>query len=242
MSDVNKLDDKQCPFDPEQYKVTYKTTVELSNDATAPIGSFAWAIIQLNLGNLVGRKNWESSKQYLRLNKESGYIEEHDKPYHWELWIPKKEDMAACDWELTKSSECSEDNILVFDLTLGYEQKYGMRFWGFIGSEEDRFPSIGTINIKYDKYNFGKITGFYWTDDGIFHFDTIEPHNELFEQALLITVDDITYNLGKRSSYGNVGYGEYYTNGYSNNADAQKLSAILKQTGQLKTCCIKWAN
>ncbi|PHM67552.1 hypothetical protein [Xenorhabdus sp. KJ12.1] len=81
MSEVNKLGDKNCSFDLEKYKVTYKTTttVELSNDVTAPVGSFVWAIIQLNLNNLVSRKDWNSLKQYLLLNEESGYIEEYDK-------------------------------------------------------------------------------------------------------------------------------------------------------------------
>ncbi|AOM39184.1 hypothetical protein [Xenorhabdus hominickii] len=51
MSDVNKLDNKQCPFDPEQFKVKIKSveyeaiepkikSVEFNDSVGAPVGTF----------------------------------------------------------------------------------------------------------------------------------------------------------------------------------------------------------
>ncbi|WP_340614804.1 hypothetical protein [Xenorhabdus thailandensis] len=80
---------------------------------------------------------------------------------------------------------------------MGHSQAGGTEFWGFIGEDESSRPSIGNIDIKYDKCNVGEIVGFYWADEDYFSFDTVDSQSELFEKTLLITVDGITYNLGK---------------------------------------------
>ncbi|MCC8378650.1 MW1434 family type I TA system toxin [Xenorhabdus sp. PB30.3] len=261
MSDVNKLDDKNCSFDPEKYKVTYKTTttVELSNDVTAPVGSFAWAIIQLNLGKLVKRKDWDSPKQYLRFNKESGYIEEYDKHDHWERWSPKQEDMVACDWLL--EAMCPEDAMLIFDLKLGFEQiPAGNKWWGY-NNWGSKSIHTGTLNIIQNKIGIIDIQWFYLdVDNTIPTLLTIalqvstdknsdQKVYQIFKKNFYVTVDNETYNLGIRPSWGQNGlYTRNVSYTYDSRYDAhnlqklnvKKLSEILKQTDQTKRFCITW--
>ncbi|MCC8381644.1 MW1434 family type I TA system toxin [Xenorhabdus sp. PB30.3] len=112
MSDVNKLDDKQCPFDLSKYK---------SNDVVAPIGSLPWAIIQVYMGKIVTRSEWETPDEYIALtvkNPDSAsHIDKHDK-YGSSNWQPTPGDLMACDWELV-SKVTPVECMLSFDLTSG---------------------------------------------------------------------------------------------------------------------------
>ncbi|REF27182.1 hypothetical protein BDD26_1929 [Xenorhabdus cabanillasii] len=68
MSDVNKLDNKQCSFDPEQYKAHVTVSYKIDNDVSAPVGSFPWAMIQVYLGNNVRRNVWDANKYSRKVN------------------------------------------------------------------------------------------------------------------------------------------------------------------------------
>ncbi|MDC9614697.1 DUF2829 domain-containing protein [Xenorhabdus khoisanae] len=99
MSEVNKPDNKQCPFNPELYK----------SHEIAPIGSFPWAMIQVYLGGRVHRRGWDVADAYIRLLPASGgfkpLLEKYDKEDGPTIWTPTQDDMVGCDWELLK-----EDN------------------------------------------------------------------------------------------------------------------------------------
>lgn len=99
MSEVNKPDNKQCPFNPELYK----------SHEIAPIGSLPWAMIQVYLGGRVHRRGWDVADAYIRLLPASGgfkpLLEKYDKEDGPTIWTPTQNDMVGCDWELLK-----EDN------------------------------------------------------------------------------------------------------------------------------------
>ncbi|WP_340608316.1 Thoeris anti-defense Tad2 family protein [Xenorhabdus bharatensis] len=240
MSDVNKLDDKQCSFDPEQYKVTYKTTVELSNDVTAPIGSFAWAIIQLNLGNLVNRKDWSSPKQYLRLNEGLGYIEEHDKHDQWACWSPKQEDMVACDWNLLKSNNC----MLEFYLMLGTGKSHDtLQYsrWGYMSGQ----GGFGSLTGLQTSTAIGNVSGFYFSDFNrdIYLFVHAKQNRyqdvmTLLKRNLYVTVDGVNYNLGSTTPSGSRVTNTCVVD-YLNNT-AEELGEVFQKTGQTKHFCLSW--
>ncbi|PHM55299.1 hypothetical protein Xsto_04162 [Xenorhabdus stockiae] len=240
MSDVNKLDSKPCSFNPDQYKVTYKTTVELSNDVTAPIGSFAWAIIQLNLGNLVNRKDWDSPKQYLRLNEGLGCIEEHDKHDQWACWSPKQEDMVACDWNLLKSNAC----MLEFSLMLGTGKSQDIlqySLWGYSSGQ----GGFGSLTGLQASEAIGNISAFYFSgfNPDIFLFvhpkqDQYQDVMTLLKRNLHVTVDGVNYDLGSVTPVGN-SITNICSVDYLNNTTA-KLGEVFKQTGQTKHFCLNW--
>ncbi|WP_340614805.1 Thoeris anti-defense Tad2 family protein [Xenorhabdus thailandensis] len=116
MSDVNKLDNKQCPFDPDQYQ--YKKTIDVEVDNVAPDGSFPWALIQVYVGKLVRRNGWDAEVQYIKLlpgstdNNILAQIEVVDKE-GTTSWQPTQEDMMACDWELVKPEIKPQPEFLI---------------------------------------------------------------------------------------------------------------------------------
>ncbi|CDG21612.1 conserved protein of unknown function [Xenorhabdus poinarii G6] len=239
MSDVNKLDNKKCPFDLSKYK---------SNDVVAPVGSVPWAIIQVYEGKAVGRTEWNSLAEYIHLstkNDGSGpiHIEKHNKDGISESWEPTPEDLMACDWELIKSvSGCPEDSVLVFDIVLG---RYGSN-WGY---SSDVSISYGELNlIKNNEMEIQKIEGFFWNGSE-FMFDVVTSENseslqkikELFENKnLQVIVDNVKYKLGLGTYFSS--FDKYGLSINYQNDDAQKLSEILKQTGKTKRFCVKWDN
>ncbi|CBJ81208.1 conserved hypothetical protein [Xenorhabdus bovienii str. Jollieti] len=99
MSEINKPEktsaNQNCFINPDQYK---------NHDVVAPVGSYPWAIIQLYLGNLMYRNDWDYPNEYIGLVPESG--EGDNLPYvikkrihnNFEQWQPAQEDMMACDW------------------------------------------------------------------------------------------------------------------------------------------------
>ncbi|MCC8365599.1 DUF2829 domain-containing protein [Xenorhabdus sp. PB61.4] len=120
MSDVNKLDNKQCPFDPEQYNIG-------DNNITVPASTFSWALSLVYLGKQVHRSGWNAPIEHIRLayksevgNTDDGvaYIEKSDKNGYWSRWVPTQEDLLACDWKLLKSS-LTDNCMLEFDLNIG---------------------------------------------------------------------------------------------------------------------------
>ncbi|MDE9498849.1 DUF2829 domain-containing protein [Xenorhabdus bovienii] len=261
MSEVNKPENKEsdlkCPFNPDEYK---------SDNVVAPVGSFPWAVIQVYLGNKVHRNDWDSPNEYIHLAPESApasggnnlpQIEKRDKHGYLASWQPTQEDMMACDWKLLSS----EDHMLVFDLTLGagqYGGGYGQT-WGYIAYDDVTEPThaFGTLNVIQNKTDIAEILRFFWevfidepsTTPPIFlrgisdkNEDSYQKMKKLLKKALYVTVDDITYNFGngvdgkdgKDYEYG------YYTWYPAENADAQKLGAVMQQTGKTKRFYLNW--
>ncbi|WP_086110656.1 Thoeris anti-defense Tad2 family protein [Xenorhabdus vietnamensis] len=96
---MNKLDNKQCPFDPDQYNID-------NDNIAVPVGSFAWALSLVYLGKQVHRTGWNTPIEHMRLAHKSedgsaddgaAYIEKSDKDGYWSRWIPTQEDLIACD-------------------------------------------------------------------------------------------------------------------------------------------------
>ncbi|OTA14318.1 hypothetical protein Xvie_03837 [Xenorhabdus vietnamensis] len=247
MSDVNKLDDKQCPFDLSKYK---------SNDVVAPIGSLPWAIIQVYMGKKVYRSNWNFPVEYIRLagvTDSNPYIEKYtpNNPTHWQ---PTQEDMMACDWE-------QMDCMLSFDLASGSSVARNPSkpneplAWGYI-INTDWDNHFGTLNIEpNNKVDIVKVWAFIW-NPVIFYFnfdvetkpdaESRQKVIELFQNNdLRVTVGGIAYNLGKTlpTGKGNWGAGDYGVVFQSRNTETQKLGTLLQQmqqTGQTKRFCLSW--
>ncbi|WP_338885174.1 MW1434 family type I TA system toxin [Xenorhabdus sp. TH1] len=245
MSDVNKLDNKQCPFDPEQYK---------SNDVVAPVGTSPWALIQVYLGNKVHRKDWDAPDEYIHLVPGSGNdepeIKKRDKHGGMTSWQPAQEDLMACDWSLLKSEPKPkpEDCMLSFDLVSG-AHKYTdydiseFQRWGYLDGNESQKGWGG--------YSFGTLTRLRTTTDienvlllfldtrndasDTLYFEVSVNQNnrqtviELLSKNLYISVENKTYNLGTAALQ------DYADNTLSANytgEEANKLGEILKQTDQ----------
>ncbi|WP_426576033.1 DUF2829 domain-containing protein [Xenorhabdus stockiae] len=184
-------------------------------------------------------------------------------------WQPTQEDMMACDWQFFKDNVKPEpvpdlgDNMMVFDLTMGtgIDKKNGSNTtWGYYDKKDDRKNSHGVLKLLQNKTDIEKTIIFYWieynnnnnnnnNDDPIFIWNLLSHHskdsekktNELFEnKSLYITVDDITYNLGKRSTTKATDIQYECVNWYQNNDEAKKLSAVLKRTGETKRFYCNW--
>ncbi|CDG96176.1 conserved hypothetical protein [Xenorhabdus bovienii str. puntauvense] len=254
MSDVNKLDNKQCPFDLSKYK---------SNDVVAPIGSLPWAIIQVYMGNTVARGEWETPDEYIALtvkNPDSAsHIDKHDK-YGSSNWQPTPGDLMACDWGLLKPV-CPEGSMLIFDLKLGFEQiPAGYKWWGY-NNWGSQSIHTGTLNIIQNKIGIIDIQWFYLrvgnTVPTLLSIDlqvstdknSDQKVSQIFNKNFYVTVDNETYDLGIHSSWGQNGlYTRNVSYTYDSRYDAhnpqklnvKKLSEILKQTDQTKRFCLAW--
>ncbi|TDB48259.1 Thoeris anti-defense Tad2 family protein [Photorhabdus khanii] len=239
----NKTPEHERALNPNQYKC---------NHVVAPENSCPWAIIQVYLGNQARRGDWDSPNEYIRLIPESTansegsliYIEKCDKHGHWLPWQPTPEDIMGSDWSLLE--------LMVFDITLGtgkYKDNSGVTGWGYYGIDNDLLSPFGTLNVIKNKTDIAKTTVFYWNERGgynpplfifgVFSRESSESYQkvqELFKSKnLYITVDDITYNLGTPSSIGIDGDSSWYEG-----TEAQKLGAIMKQTGKTKRFYCIW--
>ncbi|PHM52503.1 Thoeris anti-defense Tad2 family protein [Xenorhabdus sp. KK7.4] len=251
MSDVNKLDNKQCPFDPDQYKYNEKIDVEVDN--VAPVGSLPWALIQVYVGKLVRRNGWDAQVEYIKLLQGStdnnvlpqiGIVDKEGTT----SWQPTQEDMMACDWILL-------DYTLSFNLISGSGTYNNPSLpnepvaWGYI-MNPDWGHHFGTLNIKKNNADIAKIWAFLW-NQGILYFDiTTKPDKEncqkvenLFQnKSLVITVDGLAYNLGKPLPRRNNSVLYSFEFRYQN-SEAQKLGTLLQQmqqVGQIKTFNCDW--
>ncbi|MDE9484153.1 DUF2829 domain-containing protein [Xenorhabdus bovienii] len=251
MSDVNKPEktsaNQNCFINPDQYK---------NHDAVAPVGSYPWAIIQLYLGNLMYRNDWDYPNEYIGLVPKSEKIEDDKLDYlikkrkhnSFDIWQPTQEDMMACDWGQI-------DYMLSFDLEIEESTYEGGQDWGYLA--DDEFEGLnertfGTLTRIQNKTDIEKISLFYWEErvnntKGLWWKVSSENSKEgyqkmieLFNKNLSITVDGITYNLGNTSPHALKNKGEYEYAGAYFNAEAQELSAILKQAGQTKRFYCNW--
>ncbi|CDG16254.1 DUF2829 domain-containing protein [Xenorhabdus doucetiae] len=130
-----------CPFNP----TIYYNLKDWAGNITAPVGTFAWALSRVYLGQHVYRSGWNAPKEYVRLayeqvssNKkgEAPYIEKSDKDGYWVSWQPTQEDLMACDWKLLQ-----QDIWMSFDINLGYTTvPYWSKAMGYLSN--DMIPII----------------------------------------------------------------------------------------------------
>ncbi|MDC9596189.1 Thoeris anti-defense Tad2 family protein [Xenorhabdus anantnagensis] len=246
MSDVNNLDNKKCPFDLSKYK---------SNDVVAPIGSLPWAIIQVYMGKIVARSEWETPDEYIALtvkNPDSAsHIDKHDK-YGVSNWQPTSGDLMACDWVLlskVKPVEC----MLSFDLEIGVGTSKDISgAWGYLADEESTsigLSPFGILTSLKNKTDIKKLSLFIWDDDYGIILRVSSDKNQaghqkmqaLFKKDLTVTVSDVLYHLGGISEGQITGEDEYEFAGFYQDNDAKKLGALLKQNVD-KTLhfCFNW--
>ncbi|PHM45589.1 Thoeris anti-defense Tad2 family protein [Xenorhabdus miraniensis] len=245
MSDVNKLENKQCPFDPEQYKVKI-------NDTVAPVGSYPWAMIQVYLGNKLYRSDWNFPVEYIRLAgipDGDPYIEKYtpNNPDHWQ---PTQEDMLACDWSLM-------DCKLSFNLISGTETSshFGNIGWGYISDSLVGWPrTMGALNItSNNEIDITEISSFSWGEKSNTLYinistkqdeDSYQKVGALFQnKELRVVVNNESYNLGRAQLGHHEGSGPYDYEFSYQNSEAQKLGALLQQmqkTGQPQNFCLDW--
>ncbi|PHM60474.1 hypothetical protein Xsto_03970 [Xenorhabdus stockiae] len=256
MSDVNKLDNKKCSFNPDQYK--YKKSIDIEVDDVAPVGSFPWAVIQVYLNKPVRRSDWDFNIYLMPKYDDSGsviYLQWLDKDGNILPWTPEQEDMVACDW-------ISMDCMLAFSLKLG-TSKYGGtagtgvpgQDWGYMTIHGDKISNestFGTLTEIQNKTDIESILMFYWEErqgDRNLRLKTssnkenYENMLNLTKKSLYITVEGVSYNVGVpivSRSYSTNDDPNYWYTAYYENDDAQKVGTILKQTDQTKTFCLNW--
>ncbi|PHM74304.1 Thoeris anti-defense Tad2 family protein [Xenorhabdus kozodoii] len=249
MSENNKAEDKKCSFSPDQFKVKVKTTVEIENDVAAPIGSFPWAMIQAYLNKLVGRGSWPANVYLIPKYDDAGdiiYIQQSDTDGSISPWVPAPKDMVACDWEL----RC----MLSFDLILGYSvfNRNYSQGWGYLADDEFSDINIrpfGALTKCQNQIDIENILYFYyfcWEEAQhctlYLRVSANKDHYQnvinLLKKNLYVLVNGTIYSLGI-AAVNDDGDNYKYTVSY-NNDDAQKLGAIMKQTGEKKTFCFNW--
>ncbi|MEX0447820.1 MW1434 family type I TA system toxin [Xenorhabdus sp. SGI246] len=258
MSDVNKLDNKQCPFDLDKY--------QMKIDNLAPEGSLPWAIIQVYMGKTVTRSEWEKPDEYIALTVKSpdsaSHIDKHNK-YGLSNWQPTPGDLMACDWSLLKSEPKPkpEDCMLSFDLKIGDDNDGNYQYWGYFG-EADWITTqkcFGSL-IKMETNNIG-ISGIQQIMNeipidtknimtlylGLFIDKGADPAvSKLLAKNLYVTVDNETYDLGIYSLppdlYGsNTRLVSYYYDLSPSNPDRTKLGTLLQQSvGKTLHFCFNW--
>ncbi|OKP05664.1 hypothetical protein Xedl_00146 [Xenorhabdus eapokensis] len=230
MSDVNKLDDKQCPFDPEQYQVNVKV-----NDVV-PEGSFPWALIQVYVGKSARRKGWDAQVEYIKLLPDSTgnnglpQIEVVDKEGATS-WQPTQEDMMACDWSPV-------DYMLSFDLKIGTQHgDYGTQ-WGYGANKYS--GDFGTLTNLQNNLGIGEISTFALFEETIGTFNGLSlqfyTSLEVELKNLEVIVNGSIYNLGspERDPAPLVIF-NYFSD------DARKLGDLLKQNvGNTLHFCFNW--
>ncbi|MDC9612329.1 DUF2829 domain-containing protein [Xenorhabdus khoisanae] len=247
MSDVNKLDNKQCPFDPDQYQ--YKKTIDVEVDNVAPDSSFPWALIQVYIGKLVRRNGWDAQVEYIKLlpgstdNNVLPQIEVTDKE-GTASWQPTQDDMMACDWKLV-NPVCPESTMLSFDLVIGASKQDP--YWGYMLDEAGDKPDMrgfGTLSGLQTTTTGIENISFFWFSDNSVSFGAFASQGNdqkvkaLLSKNLYVSVDSRTYDLGATSpgsfTDGSIGALYYHSN------NTNKLGEILKQVGQSKLFCFIW--
>ncbi|CDL87866.1 Thoeris anti-defense Tad2 family protein [Xenorhabdus cabanillasii] len=252
MSEVNKLDNKKCPFDLDQY--------QMKIDNLAPVGSTPWALIQVYSGNMAHRKDWSFPDEYIRLTTKSDdgaiHIEKRDK-YGTERWQPTPGDLMACDWNLLikpKPIDC----MLEFDLTLGTSSYFNgsAQDWGYMTDKGDLATdesTFGTLTTIKNNTVIANIFMFYWEESVNDSSRTSlrlkvssaqDNYNNmlnLIKKSLSITVDGVNYNVGEPSpSLFDENDNDYWYTAFYQSDEARKLGTILKQSGQTKRFCLNW--
>ncbi|WP_340610231.1 Thoeris anti-defense Tad2 family protein [Xenorhabdus bharatensis] len=254
MSEVNKLDNKQCPFDLDKY--------QMKIDNLAPEGSLPWAIIQVYKGKVVARSEWEAPEEYIALtvkNPDSAaHIVKHDK-YGMSDWVPMQEELMACDWKLQELTPKPQqaDCMLSFYLVVGtgsFSNKEQM--WGYLADAEfepmgEHLGPFGTLSNFQNKTDITKFSLLVWDGKQQKIFIRASSDNnqqgyqkmvELFKKSLTINVNDTAYQLGGSIDSYLYGKHEFEFIGEYGNDNAQRLGNLLQHqnAGDLFPYCFNW--
>ncbi|MDX7998156.1 hypothetical protein FE394_02825 [Xenorhabdus sp. Reich] len=159
-----------------------------------------------------------------------------------------------------------DNSMLVIDVTLGTALDNGVTLglnkddvetrWGYLSDDVanwEKSRAFGFLIVIKNNIVFDKTIFFYWSefkgapDYLLFYWGVqlrkdekylLEVLKFFIKKVLYVTVDDITYNLGRGEDWS-----EPYASGamvtYSG-TDAQKLSTILKKTGETKRFYCNW--
>ncbi|MDE1476484.1 DUF2829 domain-containing protein [Xenorhabdus bovienii] len=249
MSDVNKLDNKQCPFDPDQYKI---------DTLAAPVGTSPWALIQVYLGNKVHRKDWSAPDEYIHLvpgngNDVAPSIQKRDKHGMLTSWQPTQEDLMACDWNLLKPDPKPVECMLSFDLKVGTGLYFGTNQWGYLADDEFKPEEgpFGKLTNLQNKTDITKFSLFIFHDFNQFIYVRASSDNnqygyqkmvELFKKDLTVTADGVPYHLGSSKDLSDFnGKQPYEFAGGFQTDGAKQLGDLLKQNvGKTLHFCFNW--
>ncbi|PHM73045.1 DUF2829 domain-containing protein [Xenorhabdus sp. KJ12.1] len=253
MSDVNKLDNKQCPFDPEQYKK------KIEIDDIAPVGSFPWAMIKVYSGKQVHRKDWSAPDEYIYLVPGNGSdvapeVKVRDKHGVVTSWQPTQDDMMSCDWVLLVIKPKPVECMLSFDLEVETGQfDSGEQNYGYLADEEwgaDGEKPFGDLTNFQNKTDIKTFSLFVWWDTDseldirVSSDKTQDGHQkmkELFGKNLTVTSNGVSYSLGQATEGSKIGEKDYEFVGQYKNNDAKQLGDLLKQNvGKTLFFCFNW--
>ncbi|MDC9623204.1 DUF2829 domain-containing protein [Xenorhabdus sp. XENO-7] len=233
------------------------------SDLVAKEGSYAWAILQLQAGKCVRRKNWGGKYAFLIRNpgltnqtvKEGDYwahagvevgtrfnylsgIEHHASSGNVISWVALPNDLDGNDWEvLTRVSEPSDMASYWARMSVTPSEIIPGKKWG------DNNARTGIVS--YPSYG---LDGIYWTiddkiNDGVlslrFSFREARYEDELQKatsKKLTITVNGVAYHLGHYSALP-----EFYEPHYRGD-EAKKIGELLMQKNRQLEVEAKWYN
>ncbi|WP_340618808.1 DUF2829 domain-containing protein [Xenorhabdus entomophaga] len=257
----NQNPENECPFDPNNYK---------GEQIVAPEGSFYWALIQLKLSKKVRRSDWADKEQLSFVPRRTdtegkfdylSHIDKSNKHGNWAPWQPMQEDLMACDWALIQEAITPEEREnLVFDLKsdMSISSWGAQRTWGYIGEKGGPHydPSLlGSLNMIRNNTDIKTVTAFVVSDVADiyqkfqyirFNFfsekmNDLQYASEIKEKNLQVTVDNVTYNLGKPTTArfeNGLGWRTAYSN--EQNSAVDELIKVLQQTGKTKRFYCVW--
>ncbi|MDE9466899.1 Thoeris anti-defense Tad2 family protein [Xenorhabdus bovienii] len=231
------------------------------SDLVAKEGSYAWAILQLQAGKCVRRKNWDGKYAFLIRNpgltnqtvKEGDYwaqagvevgtrfnylsdIEHHASSGNVISWVALPNDLDGNDWEvLTRVSEPSDIASYWALMSVTPSEIIPGKKWG------DNNARTGTLS--YPDYS---LDGIFWTlddktNDGVLSLRFLYRNKEdalqkATSKKLTITVSGVVYHLGYYSALT-----EFYEPQYRG-TEAKKIGELLMQKNHPLKIEAKWYN
>ncbi|MGJ0580638.1 Thoeris anti-defense Tad2 family protein [Xenorhabdus bovienii] len=250
--------DLKCPFNPDQYKKKVNVEVDgvapVGSLPWALIQVYLGKEVHRSGWNApIEHMRLTHKSEVGSADDGAAYIEKSDKGGYWSRWQPTQEDLMACDWSLLKSEPKPNDCMLSFDVFIGtanatLQGSEGHVAWGYVKDgykwdEHEWSKSFGDLKVIQNKTDIVETSSFYWHASSDNKVDVIiwiavsnanqESSQKLIEffqtKELYITVDGVTYNLGKSLNLvTDPRYKYEIDNGYKND-DAKKLGALLQQ-------------
>ncbi|MEQ1974490.1 DUF2829 domain-containing protein [Xenorhabdus sp. SGI240] len=260
----NQNPEHECPFDPNNYKGEqivapegsfYWALIQLK--LGKKVHRSDWADKE-QLNFVPRRTDTEGKFDYL------SHIDKSNKYGNWAPWQPMQEDLMACDWALMQDAIKPEPGLesgnLVFDLKLDIIiSSWGaQRTWGYRGEKGGPAYNnslFGSLNMIRNNTDIKTVTAFYVSDIADiyqkfqyihFHFfsekmNDLRYDSEIKEKTLQVSVDNVTYNLGKPTTApfdGELGWMATYSN--EQNPAVDELIKVLQQVGETKRFYCVW--